>query len=87
MILTMIILLFTMIYIKFGLFTLIQIMIWSIVLLTSNILIGINPNSKELHVIRFTSILVIMFIFYINYKGNNTLLAFVIPFIKGWHFH
>jgi hypothetical protein len=64
----MIILLLSLItiYIYFGLFVLIQILIWITVFFLSNFLIGISPNSKELHVIRIMSILVILFILYYN---------------------
>lgn len=46
-------------YIKFGLLVVISILIWTIVFLLSNFLIGINPYNKEMYIIRIISILVI----------------------------
>jgi hypothetical protein len=51
----------------------------SIVLFASNLLIGINPNSKEMHIIRLMSIIYIIFIFYINSNQSDINLAFIIP--------
>lgn len=66
-------------YIQFGLFVSFQLLCWIIVLFLSNLLIGINPNSRELHVIRIISILVIMFILYYNTKQIWYLAASVLP--------
>nr|YP_009487209.1 hypothetical protein [Russula abietina]AWB36111.1 hypothetical protein [Russula abietina] len=56
------------IYIYFGLFVLIQIIIWLSVFFVSNFLIGVNPEHRELYLIRILSILVICFVFYYNSK-------------------
>lgn len=74
-----IIIIIIIIYIKFGLLVLIQLIIMSIVLFASNLLIGINPNSKEMHIIRLMSIIYIIFIFYINSNQSDINLAFIIP--------
>lgn len=75
----LLILIFTLIYIKFGLFILIQILIWFSVYFLSNFLLGINPSNKEMHIIRILSIIVIIFILYLNSKEVNILSSFIIP--------
>lgn len=72
------ILLLTLIYIKFGLFVLIQILIWSLVFILSNFLIQFNPN-REMYIIRILSILVIMFILYYNSLEHIISTALIIP--------
>lgn len=74
-----IILTLTIIYIKFGLFVLIQILIWTLVFILSNFLIGINP-SKEYYIIRIMAIIVIIFILYYNSKQINILTSLILPF-------
>jgi hypothetical protein len=69
-----------LIYFQFGVLVLIQIVLSTIVYLTSNFLIGFNPFSKELHVIRITSIFVIIFILYYNSIEIPITSAFIIPF-------
>ena len=69
----MLILSLLIIYFSFGLLVLIQILIWIMVFLLSNLLIGINPFSKELYIIRLISILVIIFILYYNYNSSYQL--------------
>ena len=60
-----------LIYIQYGLLVLTQIIIWLLVYLLSNILIGINPFSKHLHIIRIMSIIAISLILYINYNHSS----------------
>ena len=72
-------LLFTIIYIKLGLFP-IQIMIWSIVYIVSNYLIQIqNNHNKEYYIIRLLSIIVIIFILYYNSIDIDIHTALIIP--------
>lgn len=73
------ILIFSVIYIHYGLFTLIQIMIWTLVFLLSNLILGINPDNKEMHVARLISIITIIFIFYYNSSHLSILLSFIVP--------
>lgn len=67
------------IYIQFGLLLLIQIIIWLLVFFGSNFLIGINPFSREMHIIRFMSIIVIIFLLYYNLIQSTIMIAFIIP--------
>jgi hypothetical protein len=69
MILLLLILLI-LIYIQFGLFVLIQIVIWTMVFLTSNLLIALNPFSRQYYVIRAISIIVIISILYFYIQFN-----------------
>lgn len=64
----LLIIIFTLIYIKFGLFVLTQIILWIIVFFISNFIIGINPDNREMKVIRVISIIVIWFILVYNYN-------------------
>lgn len=75
------ILFLTIIYIKFGLFYLIQIMLLLIVFLTSQFLIGINPWNIEYRIIRFMSIVLIFAILYYNSKDLYSWM-FIIPLSK-----
>jgi hypothetical protein len=59
-------------------FVLIQIIIWSVVFLAANVFLGINPDNKEMHIIRLMSIIVILFIFYFN-SNHGYLIAFIVP--------
>jgi len=77
-ILIILFLIFYLIYIHFGLFVLIQIIIWTIVFFLSNFLVGIN-RTREMKIIRILSILVIVFILYYNSITNNILSSFIIP--------
>ena len=63
-----------MIWIIFLLF------IFSIIFLISNFLIGFNPFSKELHVIRIISIFVIIFILHYNSIDTNIASSYILPF-------
>jgi hypothetical protein len=45
----------------------------------SNFLIGINPFSKELHIVRFMSIIVIIFLLYYNSIQSTIITAFILP--------
>jgi len=67
------------IYMFFGTFVLIQILIWTIVLFLSNFLIAINPFSKEFHIIRIMSVIVIIFILYYNSIKLNIATALILP--------
>jgi hypothetical protein len=49
------------------------------VLLLSKFLLGINPFSKEFHVIRLMSIIVIIFILYYNTKQITIATAIILP--------
>jgi len=69
----------TFIYIQFGLLVLTQIVIWLMVFLLSNLLIGINPFSKQFYVIRAMSIIVIIFILYYNTKEISFGAMFILP--------
>ena len=63
-----------MIWIIFLLF------IFTTIFLISNFLIGFNPFSKKLHVIRITSIIVIIFILYYNSIEMEIATTCILPF-------
>jgi hypothetical protein len=67
------------IYLFFGVFVLIQILLLTIVFFSSNFLIAINPFSKEFHIIRIMSVIVIIFILYNNSIKLNIANAFILP--------
>lgn len=67
------------IYLFFGVFVLIQILIWTIVFFLSNFLIGINPFNKEFHTIRIMSVIVIISILWYNSTKLNIATAFILP--------
>jgi hypothetical protein len=75
----LLILILTFIYIKLGLFTLIQIIILLIVLFASNFLIGINPDNKQFHIIRIMAVLTIILILYYNSGVINIKTMIVLP--------
>ena len=73
------------IYIKVGLLLVIQIVLWSLVFICSNFLVGINPLRIEYYVIRALSIMVIVFLVYINSSellSSYTTMTFILPFCK-----
>jgi len=74
----LIILTFT--YIKCGLLVLISIVIWLIVFILSNLLLGLDPNNKEMFIIRILSILIIIFILYYNSIEHTISSSLLIPF-------
>jgi hypothetical protein len=53
-------------YIKLGAFVLIQIIIWLIVFISSNFLIGINPSNIQFKITRILSVCVIVFLLWFN---------------------
>nr|YP_009715287.1 hypothetical protein [Russula subnigricans]QGK88093.1 hypothetical protein [Russula subnigricans] len=69
-------LIFTQIY--YGISTLIPIFIFTLILLFSNFILSINPESNEGHIIRFLSIITIIFLLWYNYDSNN-LLCSILP--------
>ena len=69
----------SLIYIQFGLFVSIQIVIWTIVFLLSNFLIGINPFNKEFYIIRIISVFVIILILYYNTNKIYFIASFILP--------
>lgn len=73
------ILFLTLIHIKFGLFVLISVITWLLVFILSNFLLGLNPNNREMYIIRIISILVIIFILYYNSLQITVLSSFIIP--------
>lgn len=73
----LIILTFT--YIKYGLLVTISIVIWFMVFFLSNLLIGIDPNNREMYIIRIISILIIIFILYYNSIQFTISSAFIVP--------
>jgi hypothetical protein len=75
----LIILIFIIIHIKFGLLVLISIILWFIIFLLSNFLLGLNPNNKEMFIIRILSILIIIFILYYNSLEYTIISSFIIP--------
>lgn len=78
MILILLILL-TIIYIQFGLFTLIQIMIWLIVFISSNVLIGLNPWNIKAHISRVLSICIVIFILWYNSQEISIQTSMLLP--------
>lgn len=67
----------TIIQIKFGSLVLISIIVWSIIFLLSNFLLGLNPNNKEMFIIRILSILII--ILYYNSLEYTIISSLIIP--------
>jgi hypothetical protein len=67
------------IFIHFGVLVFIQIIILIIVFLSSNLLIGINPFSRELYIIRIMSICMIIIILYYNSITSSIGIATVLP--------
>jgi hypothetical protein len=68
-----------MIHIKFGSLVLLSIIVWSIIFLLSNFLLGLNPNNKEMFIIRILSILIIIFILYYNSLEYTIISSLIIP--------
>lgn len=66
-------------YIKLGLFVLIKIIIWLIVFILSNFLIGINPLNIQFHVTRILSVFVILFILWYNSSEIHIHTALLLP--------
>lgn len=56
----------TLIYIHFGLLSFIQLLLWLIVIFSSNFILGINPEQKQYHISRITAIIAIMLVIYRN---------------------
>jgi len=63
------------IYIKFGLLILIQIILLSLTFFLSNLLLGLNPFDYKLQLIRIMSILLILSSLYYNFHGQYYLMA------------
>ena len=78
MILILIILL-TIIYIQFGLFALLQIILWLIVFISSNVLIGLNPWNIKFHITRILSICVIIYILWYNSQEISVQTSIMLP--------
>jgi len=78
-----------LIQIQFGLLVSIQITIWLLVYFLSNLLLGFNPWSKQLLVIRLMSIFVIIFILYYNckYISISTMIILPLSIDKISYFH
>nr|WEH01508.1 hypothetical protein [Russula griseocarnosa] len=75
-------------YIHYGLFITIEILVWITVFIVSNTLLGINPHSKELKIIRIMSIIALIFIIYFNFNSDHykfTVLALSIDKISYLH--
>lgn len=77
--LIILLLILTFTYIKYGLLVLISLVIWLMVFFLSNFLIGIDPNNKEMYIIRIISILIIIFILYYNSIQFTISSAFIVP--------
>lgn len=69
----------TFTYIKYGLLVLISIVIWLMVFFLSNFLIGLDPNNREMYIIRIISILIIIIILYYNSIQFTISSAFIVP--------
>jgi hypothetical protein len=73
----------SIIYITWGFLPLIQIIIWLIVLFLSNFLLGLNPDSRELQVIRIMSVLTIIIIIYYNTTIHSIAnMSILLPFSR-----
>ena len=68
-----------LIQIHYGLLVLFQVIIWLVVFITSNILIGINPWNIQFHITRILSICVIIFILWINSSDISIQKAILLP--------
>lgn len=62
-----------------GLLLLTQIIILFKIVILSNLLLGLNPNDKWLHIIRITSIILIISILYYNSRDILISSAFIAP--------
>lgn len=71
--------LLTIIYIQFGLLVLIQIICWLIVLISSNVLIGLNPWNIKFHITRILSICVIIYILWFNSSDISIQTSILLP--------
>lgn len=71
---------FIVIYIHYGLFTLIPVLIWTIVFFASSFLYGINPSKIEFRIIRIMSIIVIIFILWYNTVPTSIASVIILPF-------
>jgi hypothetical protein len=69
-----------MVYIQFGLLVLIQIILWMIVFITSNVLIGLNPLNIKFHITRILSICVIFYILCFNSFDISIQTSLLLPF-------
>jgi hypothetical protein len=78
MILLLIIIL-SLLYIKFGLFVLAQLILLTIVFFISNFLVGINPDNTEMKVIRVISVITILFILTYNLELLTVKTASILP--------
>lgn len=67
------------IYIQFGLLVLTQIIILFKIVILSNLLLGLNPYNKWLHIIKITSIILTISILYYNSRDILISSAFMTP--------
>jgi hypothetical protein len=75
----LLIIIFSLLYIKFGLLVLTQIILLTIIFFISNFLIGINPDNREIKVIRVISVSVIWFILIYNSELFTIKTALILP--------
>lgn len=67
------------IYIKLGVLTLFQTLLWSLVFFISNTLLGINPYSKEFITIKWISVFILCLILY-NTQTFDISVSALLPF-------
>jgi len=65
------------IYIQFGLLVLTQVIILFIIMILSNLLLGLNPYCKWLYIIKIMTIILIIFVLYHN--SGDISIAFMAP--------
>lgn len=68
------------VYIQFGLLVLFQIILWMIVFITSDVLIGLNPWNIKFHITRILSICVIIYILCFNSFDISIQTSLLLPF-------
>ena len=70
-------------YIQFGFLLVIQIVLLMVIFFSSNLLIGFNPYSKELRIIRFLSIITILLLVWFNINPVFISMLSVLPISKN----
>ena len=68
-----------LLYIKFGLFVLSQVILLTTIFFISNFLVGINPDNTEMKVIRVISVITILYILTYNLELISVKTASILP--------
>lgn len=72
------VILFTFIFyillVQFGLLVTAQLFIWTLVLLGSNLIVGINPDNFKFKIVRIMAIIAILLILFVNVYSDFILI-------------